>query len=85
MKVLHLTLHKKWFDEILNKTKKIEYRDKTLYWEKRLPNKKYDLIHFVNGYGKNRPWMDVEFKYLTENKYEYEIHLGEILNKGNIK
>lgn len=87
MKVLHLTLHKKWFDEILAERKNVEYRDMTEYWKRRLENKKYDYIHFVNGYGKKRPWMDVEIKSIVKDyeTKEYHIHLGKILETGNIK
>ena len=53
MKILHLTLHRKWFDEILNGTKKIEYRNIKPYWTKRLSDsgkpKKFDEILFRNG------------------------------------
>lgn len=36
MKVLHLTLKKKWFDMILSGEKKEEYREIKPYWIKRL-------------------------------------------------
>ena len=89
-KILHLTLHKKWFDEILAETKKSEHRMATLYWMKRLHGRDYDYIHFVNGYGKDRPWMDVEFIECVSawgegNHPEYKIKLGKILRQGNIK
>ena len=35
-KILHLTLHRKWFKQILTGTKKIEYREIKPYWTKRL-------------------------------------------------
>lgn len=85
-KVLHLTLMKEYFDAILSGDKTIEYREIKSYWVKRLEEKKYDYIHFTNGYGKNKPWMDVEMHAIVkdrENKL-YEIHLGKILRTGNI-
>lgn len=36
MKILHLTLTKKWFDMILSGEKKEEYREITKYWKVRL-------------------------------------------------
>ena len=86
-KVLHLTLHRKWFKQILNKTKKIEYREIKPYWTKRLFDAennpiKYDYIIFKNGYNKNCPMMKVEFLGIRKNK-QYEILLGKILEKHN--
>ena len=70
-KILHLTLHKKWFDQILEGTKKVEYREIKPYWTKRLFDeegqpKKYDFIIFRNGYSKDAPIMKVEFKGVRE-------------------
>lgn len=38
MKILHLTLKKKWFDMIASGDKKEEYREVKPYWVKRLTN-----------------------------------------------
>jgi hypothetical protein len=76
MKILHLTLKKKWFDLILSGEKKEEYREIKRYWIHRLCDeveyetgitwegvfKKFDNIEFINGYGKNAPKMIVECK-----------------------
>jgi len=80
---LHLTLHRKWFDEILSGKKKIEYREIKPYWTKRLINKqgnpiKYNLIFFRNGYAKDCKKMKVEFGGLRVGK-EYEILLGKVV------
>jgi len=85
-KVLHLTLKKEWFDLILSGDKIIENREIKNHWTQRLEDKKYDYIHFVNGYGKHRPWMDVKMKGIVKDREAglYKIHLGEILRKGNI-
>ena len=85
--ILHLTLFKKYFDEILNGYKKIEFRKITPYWERRLDGKKYDIVHFVNGYGSHRPWMEVEIIEIEkEDVYyeEYKIYLGKVLRTGNL-
>lgn len=86
-KVLHLTLMKEYFDAILSGEKKIEKRKINHHWTTRLEEQKYDYIHFVNGYGKDKPWMDVKMLSIVKDRGEglYKIHLGEILRKGNIK
>ena len=81
-KILHLTLMKRWFDEIASGQKKIEYRDKKPYWEKRLEGKVFDEIHFKNGYAKDAPFMRVEWKGCVL-KEEYEIKLGRVLEIKN--
>ena len=88
-KILHLTLLRKWFKQILAGTKKIEYREIKPYWTKRLfdingNGVKYDYIIFKNGYNKDCPVMKVEFLGIKKNK-EYEILLGKILEKKNIE
>jgi hypothetical protein len=85
-RILHLTLMKKWFDEILAGNKKIEYREIKPYWTKRLLDeigkpREYDFIYFRNGYSRNCRKMKVEFKGLRIGK-EYEILLGDIVNVG---
>lgn len=65
MKILRLTLKKKWFDLILSGKKTIEYRERKKHWISRLVDSKkdlikFDLIIFTNGYGKDRPYMKVE-------------------------
>lgn len=62
MKVLHLTLKKKWFDMIASGEKKEEYREIKPYWQKRFAGKDFDVIEFKNGYSKNAPCMRVELK-----------------------
>jgi hypothetical protein len=82
-KVLHLTLFKKWFEEILKGNKKTEYREIKPYWTKRLFNpdgsaRKYNYIVFRNGYSKNSPKIKVEFMGIRKKK-QYEIILGKII------
>jgi len=61
MRILHLTLKKKWFDMIASGEKREEYRELKPYWHKRL-TKKYDVIQFRNGYRKDSPKITVELK-----------------------
>lgn len=89
MKILHLTLKKKWFDMIASGEKKEEYREIKPYWFKRLRNKKYDVIKFRNGYAKGAPSMTVELKAMSRGlgivewgAPEYPVfvlHLGDII------
>jgi hypothetical protein len=66
MKILHLTLKKKWFDMILSGEKKEEYRECKDYWLKRLSDfficgpypfeyYQYDAVSFRHGYAKDAP------------------------------
>jgi len=84
MKILHLTLYKQWFIEILNGEKKIEYRVYSDYWVDRL-KKEYDYIKFVNGYGKHRPWMLIKIDKIIAKGRIFEIHLGDVSETGNCK
>lgn len=80
MKILHLTLKKKWFDMILSGYKREEYREIKPYWIKRLliapfgdghkfvfhdNEVLYDAICFTNGYGKKARTVIVEYKGVT--------------------
>jgi hypothetical protein len=89
MKILHLTLKKKWFDMIASGEKREEYREIKPYWDKRL-NKPYDAIQFKNGYSKDAPKILVKLGHISqsfglvewgapENKRVYILTLGEIL------
>lgn len=80
---LHLNLHRQFFAQIAAGTKRIEYRDGTPYWQRRLENRPYDVIHFRNGYAKLAPEMQVEFlgvrRYGTGKSGYYAIRLGRVL------
>lgn len=83
MKVLHLTLIRKWFDLIASGEKRGEYREKKEYWRKRLEGRQYDEIHFRNGYATDAPFMRVEFLGIEDAQFQgkecYGLRLGEIL------
>lgn len=63
MRILHLTLKKKWFDMIASGEKKEEYREIKPYWISRLcawknaydPCRDFTAIQFKNGYSKDAP------------------------------
>jgi hypothetical protein len=82
-RILHLNLHREFFDAIARKRKGIEYRKQSPYWRKRLEDQRYEAIQFRNGYAKEAPEMLVEFRGLRRygrgrNAY-YAIRLGRIL------
>ena len=81
--VLHLTLHREFFDQIASGTKKTEYRDTSDYWARRLEDRDYDEIVFRNGYGLKVPEMRVEFRGIrkrgTGRSGHYAIKLGKVL------
>jgi hypothetical protein len=73
-RILHLTLTKKWFDMIACGEKQEEYREMKPFWYNRFVNSydndtgeylmKYgaegDIVVFTNGYGVNRPQIEIE-------------------------
>lgn len=66
MKILHLTLQRKWFDLIASGKKTDEYREARPHWKKRLVDQDnkiriFDEVHFRNGYDLAKPFMRVEF------------------------
>jgi len=95
MNILHLTLKKKWFDMILSRQKKEEYREIKEYWNVRFSKKKYDIIKFTNGYGKDKPSFTIELEELliglgltqwggVPNRIVYILRLGNIIEKFNL-
>jgi len=90
VKILHLTLKKKWFDLIASGDKKYEYRQDKPYWQARLVDpvttrgKEFDIVRFRNGYRKDAPTMDVECKDIcfTSDKWWTPKHGEEFT--GNI-
>ena len=83
-RILHLTLHRIWFDLIARGAKRVEYREMTPHWKSRLEGKKIDLIHFRNGYSADRPFMVVECCDITiSDGGQYAIALGKVLEIKN--
>ena len=81
---LFLTLKKIWFDEILNGTKKIEFREDKHFWVARLMQgnsfKNYTAVKFQLGYQKGAPQMLVELTGIERYDCFY-LFLGEILKR----
>ena len=86
--VLFMTLMRKWFYEILEGRKKIEYRLVKPYWTKRIVGREYDKILFKNGYGSKAPMMLVEYKGYHLGVWRgdpaYCLELGDVLKVWNV-
>lgn len=81
--LLHLILFREPFAKIAAGEKRIEYRQRTAFWRKRLEGRQYDIVHFRNGYAKDAPEMLVEFigvrRYGRGRDARYAIRLGRVL------
>jgi hypothetical protein len=83
VRILHLNLVSRWFDEIAAGTKLEEYRDFTPYWKTRLADREYDVIEFRNGYAPDARRMRVEFRGVTTKgrgaERQFVVQLGRIV------
>ena len=61
MKILKLTLKKKWFDLIAIGEKKEEYRTPGKWIGSRLEGREYDAVEFRNGYSRTSPTSRLEY------------------------
>ena len=90
IRVLRLTLKRRWFDMIASGEKKEEYRRPGKWINSRIHGKTYDRVEFKNGYGPNVPTVAVEYKGSTHGIGRPEwggtgdhvlvIHLGRVLS-----
>lgn len=82
-RVLHLTIKRRWFEEIAAGRKREEYRKSAPHYWRRLWNRIYDEIWFYNArcFSKDAPFMRVEWKGCQFSHYRnsYIIHLGKVL------
>lgn len=62
MKILSMPIKKQWFDMILAGDKKEEYRAVTKFYTSRLVYKGITHLKFINGYGRDKPFLVVELK-----------------------
>ncbi len=100
-RILHLPLHKKWFDMFLSGEKREEYRLIKKHWinilmDKNGGNKEFDFIVFTNGYGDYRPKIKIEWKDIRVDfgrpelgapvdQKVFIIECGNIVETGNIR
>lgn len=87
-RVLHLNLYGYIFRQVLDGSKKTEFRTKSKHWLTRLAGEKgasYDIVRFRNGYSKEAPSLDIVIEGIDcESGDEIEIYLGEILATSNL-
>lgn len=87
MKILHLTLKKKWFDMIESGEKKEEYREIKDYWKSRLccgfpslySEIDFDVVSFRNGYTKDAPVINLKWEGMDvrEGRPEWGAEVGK--------
>ncbi len=80
---LHLSLYAEHFSAIIAGTKRTEYRRRCARWDRML-TKPFRRVRFTNGYGAHRPWMVCEIQGIEQAGEEWRIHLGEVMESGNI-
>lgn len=85
---LSLTLRKDWFDIMVTGEKVHEFRNPSEWIQSRLYNKngslkEYDLIKFVNGYGKMSPYFICEYRGFQFAKWDHDVMYGE--KKVNVR
>lgn len=81
MQKITANIKRVWFKEIVAKRKRIESRDMSAYWERKLDGIKPPfLLRLINGMQKAAPELKVRVTKITKNrrKKEYEFHLGKI-------
>ena len=82
--VLHLNLHREFFAQIADGTKRTEYRARSPYWRRRLEGRQYDLIQFRNGYATRAPEMQVQYLGLRQTQRNglacFAIRLGRVIS-----
>jgi hypothetical protein len=61
MKILKLTIKKKWFDMIASGEKTEEYRTPGKWIGCRLDGRSYDAVQFRNGYSRTSPVVTLEY------------------------
>lgn len=81
MKILYLSLKRKWYNEIASGRKKEEYRDITPYYANRLVGQKYDAVKF-HCEGDSMMYKVEKITIATKIK-KYVIHLGEEIKQQN--
>lgn len=82
--ILHLSLYREHFIDILAGKKRQEYRRRCPHWD-RLLAKSYTTVKFINGYGASRPWLTAGIDKIEKTKEHWIIHLGQISASGNIE
>ena len=84
--ILTTTIKRPWFADIVAGFKKIEYREMTPYWDRRLDGLFPPFnLQLINGMLKKPPKLIVRVLKVKANKKtkQYELHLGKVLDVKN--
>ena len=81
---LYLIVVKEVWDRIVSGEKRIEYRERTDYWDKRINGREYQYIRITNGYGNlTRPYRLYQYtgatRVMKDNIQCYAIDISEDL------
>lgn len=84
-KPLFLILKREYFDQIIQGTKTVEYRDHTPFYTSRLIRdgkyRNFKTVVFQEGYHKETRRMTVKIKKIILFNGIFEIHLGKITER----
>jgi hypothetical protein len=84
MKKLTTTIQRRWLTEIVAGTKKIEYRERKPFWDKRLQGLALPLeLRMINGMNPPMPEVTVRIDKITLSRTDYKLHIGKILKVKN--
>ena len=79
---LYLIVYKDIMDRILSGDKRIEYRECTDYWKKRIVDIPYTRVRITNGYGNDtRPYVLLKYKGYEEVEYNGKPHYAIPIDK----
>jgi len=81
---LYLIVIKEVWDRIVSGEKRIEYRERTDYWDKRINGREYQYMRITNGYGNlTRPYRLYQYtgatRVMKDNIQCYAINISEDL------
>jgi hypothetical protein len=86
MQTITTTIKREWFAQIVEGTKRIEYREIKPYWTKRLRNVKTPFVLVLrNGMRPPVPVVTVRIDRVTPSPHgkatrgDYELHIGRVL------
>lgn len=80
------TIKRPYLAQIINGTKKIEYREMKPYWKKRLRSISIPFVlRLINGMQIKAPEVTLIIKKIRKNTVDevYELHIGKIVNFKN--
>jgi hypothetical protein len=82
------TIKEPFLSQIVEGSKKIEYREIKPYWTKKLADLSTPFeLRLINGMRKNAPEATLEIKKIRKNSRDgvYELHIGKVLEVKNLK